>query len=247
MGQEAGAAIVGRGGGNALITASFSHEPEPYIPGWLVYLNKEGFRFIDETASYVLMDIVVNSQTDGVCFAVMDHAAFARAEDDLRYKTQEFLIFPTPNWTPSRLAEHLANGKIARANTLEALGEQIGIAPNALAATVGAYNHDVARGMDSHYLKGGAYLQPISQPPFYAVELRAAGVGTTHAGLRIDSEARVIGRNGRQIPGLYSAGECAGGVMMYYAGGGNSLLNCFVYGRVAGRNAAECSRQRRGE
>ncbi|MCY4426032.1 MAG: hypothetical protein OXC05_03240 [Halieaceae bacterium] len=37
----------------------------------------------------------------------------------------------------------------------------------------------------------------------------------------------------------YAAGECTGGIMKYYLGGGNSLLNCFVYGRIAGKNAAD--------
>ena len=75
-------------------------------------------------------------------------------------------------------------------------------------------------------------------PPFYTIELRATAVGTTHTGLKINTEAQVIGKNGQPIPGLYCAGECAGRVMKNYVGGGNSLLNCFVYGRVAGKNAA---------
>ncbi len=238
LGEAAGAAIVGIGCGNSLRSPSFSREPEPYIPGWLVYVNKEGFRFIDETAAYVVMDHVLNKQTDSVCYAIMDHTAFARSEDDPRYKSKEFLIFPAPNWMPGKLAEHLANGKILQADSLQALGEKAGVMPEALAATIAEYNQDVAIGQDTHFFKAPVHLQPVMQPPFYAVEIRAAAVGTTMAGLRVDVEARVIGKHGSPIKGLYCAGECAGGIIKHYVGGGNSLLNCFVYGRIAGQNAA---------
>lgn len=240
LGQQAGAAIVtgGRDRGNSVITASFSKEPEPYIPGWLVYVNRDGFRFIDETSAYVVMDHAVNAQPGSRCWAIMDHAAFTRSESDPAYKTKGFLEFPTPNWQPDALARHHREGTVVSADTPQALGEKLGINPEALAATLAEYNRDAALKEDSHYLKDPHCLIPHVKPPYYAVELRAAGVGTTHTGLRIDRETRVIGTHGRRIPGLYAAGECAGGVMRYYVGGGNSLLNNFVFGRVAGRNAA---------
>ncbi|GAA1268802.1 hypothetical protein GCM10009609_34900 [Pseudonocardia aurantiaca] len=41
------------------------------------------------------------------------------------------------------------------------------------------------------------------------------------------------------IPGLFAAGEVAGGVFGdRYAGGGNAIANAVVFGRIAGRNAA---------
>ena len=238
MGLNAGAAIVGEGGGQCVFTASFSKEVEPYIPGWLVYINKDGFRFIDETPAYVVTDHVLNQQRDGICFAVMDHAAFTRADNDPVYKTKGFLEFPTPNWVPEMLAKHLANGKVFKGETVQELGRNAGISPDAFAATIAEYNRDCANKHDSHFLKNPHSLLPLLKPPFYAIELRATAVGTTHTGLKINTEAQVIGKNGQSIPGLYCAGECAGGVMKNYAGGGNSLLNCFVYGRVAGKNAA---------
>jgi succinate dehydrogenase/fumarate reductase flavoprotein subunit len=45
-------------------------------------------------------------------------------------------------------------------------------------------------------------------------------------------------RNGKALPGLYVAGEAAGGVHGNNRLGGNSLLDCVVFGRVAGRYAA---------
>jgi succinate dehydrogenase/fumarate reductase flavoprotein subunit len=56
-------------------------------------------------------------------------------------------------------------------------------------------------------------------------------------GLRIDENTRIINKNGKPIPNLYAAGEVCGGVHGKNRLGGNSLLDCVVLGRVAGRAA----------
>ena len=58
-------------------------------------------------------------------------------------------------------------------------------------------------------------------------------------GLLIDTDSACIGSNNLAIPGLYAAGEVAGGVHGNNRLGGNSLLNCVVFGRVAGKAAAK--------
>merc|ERR1711879_1050425 len=55
-------------------------------------------------------------------------------------------------------------------------------------------------------------------------------------------ETTVLGecvKSGQALPGLYVAGEAAGGVHGNNRLGGNSLLDCVVFGRVAGRNCAK--------
>ncbi|CAL1144621.1 unnamed protein product, partial [Cladocopium goreaui] len=46
-------------------------------------------------------------------------------------------------------------------------------------------------------------------------------------------------RDGEALPGLYGAGEVTGGVHGNNRLGGNSLLECAVFGRLAGAGAAE--------
>ena len=58
-------------------------------------------------------------------------------------------------------------------------------------------------------------------------------------GLLIDEDSACVGANDKAIPGLYAAGEVAGGVHGNNRLGGNSLLDCVVFGRVAGRAAAQ--------
>merc|ERR1712037_1012338 len=58
-------------------------------------------------------------------------------------------------------------------------------------------------------------------------------------GLEIDCDSAVYGGNGSVIPGLYAAGEVAGGVHGNNRLGGNSLLDCVVFGRVAAKAACK--------
>lgn len=60
----------------------------------------------------------------------------------------------------------------------------------------------------------------------------------TMGGLEIDAESRVIDKAGKPIPGLFAAGEVAGGVHGANRLGGSSLLGCVVFGRVSGDSAA---------
>jgi predicted oxidoreductase len=57
----------------------------------------------------------------------------------------------------------------------------------------------------------------------------------TFGGLRIDRDARVLGEDGRPIPGLLAAGADAGGVYVRaYAGG---IANALVFGLAAADTA----------
>ncbi|CAE8717849.1 unnamed protein product [Polarella glacialis] len=55
----------------------------------------------------------------------------------------------------------------------------------------------------------------------------------------IDTDSAVVGAGNKAIPGLYAAGEVAGGVHGNNRLGGNSLLDCVVFGRVAGLAATK--------
>merc|ERR1712064_176399 len=57
-------------------------------------------------------------------------------------------------------------------------------------------------------------------------------------GMSTNADAEALTADGKVIGGLYSAGEAAGGIHGNNRLGGNSLLDCVVYGRVSGRSAA---------
>merc|ERR1712086_195129 len=66
-------------------------------------------------------------------------------------------------------------------------------------------------------------------------------------GLEVTAEAEVVGPKNAAIGGLYAAGEIAGGVHGNNRLGGNSLLDCVVFGRVAGKAACKYIYGAKGE
>merc|ERR1711935_1314170 len=78
----------------------------------------------------------------------------------------------------------------------------------------------------------------VKAEPFY-VAIITPVIHYCMGGLEIDTDSAVIGANGKAIPGLYAAGEVAGGVHGSNRLGGNSLLDCVVFGRVAAKHCAK--------
>ncbi|MEE4453704.1 FAD-dependent oxidoreductase [Novosphingobium resinovorum] len=218
--------------GLLLITPGFVKDLESYLPGWLMMVNRDGRRFIDETIEYSVLAAVLDEQPGQDCFAIFDETA-RLASKTTRYR-------PAPNWTAERLLDHVEAGTLASAPTLEELARKLELPAARLATTVERYNALVRLGHDEDYFKPSAMLQPVAQGPYYAAHIRPGIICWTGTGIRIDTEARVLGADDRPVPGLYAAGETTGGMFgQCYAAGGASIGNAVVFGRIAGANAAK--------
>ena len=243
LGAQVDAQIAGQGRCTRLITPNFGNVLEGgYLPGWLVLVNGEGRRFYDETSSYSVTQGIVESQP-GPVYAIFDHAAKEMSLPDTVEATKKVSVGKrdgrAQKWVKSMLDEMVEHGRVIKADSLADLANLIGLPVARLLATVEEYNLDVGLGVDSHFSKRTDVLRPIAAPPFYATEMRMSHVALTSVGLRIDAQARVLSDLGSAVPGLFAAGECAGGVMGdVYVGSGNSITSSFVFGRVAGTNAA---------
>lgn len=242
LGESAGADITGFNRGLLLATPGFRKELEVFTPSWLIYVNREGRRFVDETLGYNIMAGVIQGQTGGEAFAIFDEAARASAQPDPATLRAVREGRASTSWLPEALAEFVRDRKLASAPTLEELARKVGIRWPALQHTVETYNADCERGRDTRFGKVASEWKPIRTGPFYAARMRPAIVCFTSTGLRVDEEARVQDRHGRPIAGLYAAGESSGGVLGdRIFGGGSSMCNVLVYGRIAGRNAARAN------
>ena len=74
---------------------------------------------------------------------------------------------------------------------------------------------------------------------FYVAQVTPI-VHYTMGGLAISPKSEcVYEKTSRVIPGLYAAGELCGGVHGLNRLGGSALLECVVFGRVAGKNALD--------
>lgn len=241
MARDVGAAVVGKG--RLMVNASpgFSRDVADFHPPWLVFVNRDGQRFMDETWPYCIAGHRIEEQPDRRCFAIFDEPT--RAASPSRHPFADKLGVGDYAYSCDRLAEEAAKGRVLTADTLEELAAKAGIDPVGLVGSVAAYNADVRAGGDRQFFKKGP-LTTIETAPFYAAEVHAASFGATSAGVRIDPDARVLGHDAHPIAGLYAAGETAGGVLgERYVGGGNYISNALIFGRIAGEGAAAFSAQ----
>ena len=131
-----------------------------------------------------------------------------------------------------------ASGRIIEGETVAHLAQKLGCPAHVLADTVERHNTYIRDGKDPDFNKPiTESMVPIDEGPYYAIAQWPA-IHHCMGGLRIDTSAQVIDIWGRPIPGLYAAGEVAGGVHGSNRLGGNAIPDCIVFGRIAGINAA---------
>ncbi|OPY89656.1 MAG: Urocanate reductase precursor [Syntrophaceae bacterium PtaU1.Bin231] len=189
-----------------------------------LFVNLEGKRFVAEDARRDVMAEGVLKQPKKVLLWVADEQCAKR-------------------FNPKITEEILKDGLAFRANTLEELAKQLNeklqVPEKAFLDTVAQYNDAVAKGKDAEFGKKPANLKPVTVGPFYASPTQA-GVHHTMGGIQTKgTTCQVIGRNDKIIPRLYAAGEVTGGVHGTNRVGGNATVDCIVFGRNAGMNAAK--------
>lgn len=248
LGEDVGAQVVGHDSGLLLPTSGVGRFVEAFLPPWIMMVNEEGRRFAPETSSYTICGYLVNEQTNAHAFAIFDDPTMVEASSDSSYLDPYNSGLATPTWEAETLRKRIASGHVKMANSLAELGGICGIDGAALEETAQRYNEDIAGGEDKQFFKKSKKLFSVSQAPFYAVEVKAAIIGVTGAGLDADRQCRILDTHGRPIPGLFGAGEVLGVLQgKRYAGGGFSIGPAVILGREAGRQAAAAARLQMGE
>ncbi len=224
LGLEAGADLFGMGFIQLMPVADpdtgelFTGVVTP--PANYIMVNKEGKRFVNEFA-----------ERDVLAKAVIDNGGLIYQIADDKIKETAY------NTTQESLDAQVKAGTLFRDDTLEGLAKQIGMDPDVLVDTIKKYNSYVDQGSDPDFHKNVLGLK-CEVAPFYATPRKPA-IHHTMGGLVIDTKAHVLDKNGDEIPGLYSAGENAGGIHAGNRLGGNSLADIFTFGRIAANTAYE--------
>jgi hypothetical protein len=139
----------------------------------------------------------------------------------------------------------IEKGWIRKADTIAALARDIGgeMRPEALAETVARWNGFCDAGVDSDFGRTDRSgmtptgLGKIETPPFYAIEIWPGGFSTC-GGPKKNAEGQVMDVFGRPIARLYEAGSMGHTCGQVYAISGANYCECFVWGRISGRNVA---------
>ena len=160
------------------------------------------------------------------------------------------------------LKRYVERGELIEAPGIDALAEAIGVEKSALSATIDNYNAHARVGLDPEFGRGTSIYQrhlgdaghspnpcvaPIEQPPFYALRIYPADLGTA-IGLKTDCHARVLSKNGAAMSGLYACGNDMGSIMNgNYPGPGITLGPALTFGYIAGRHLAETGSDARAQ
>jgi len=116
------------------------------------------------------------------------------------------------------------------ADTFEDLAAQMGLDAAVVTETLTNYNTYCETGHDPEF---GRLLLAKLEAPYCAVRVMPCEI-ITYGGIARNEASEVIRADGTAIPGLYTAGEASANSAYM----GFTITNAFVWGRIAGGNAA---------
>ena len=188
--------------------------------GYGIIVDLRGKRFVDEVNTYVIKAKACAQNT-------IENKAWAIVDADCKVignMTHRF---------------ELLNTKYYKADSIEALAKDINIDPAVLKKNVDDYNNALKNGTLKQMNPPCSYRQPhpIAKAPFFAIPYEG-GMTATFGGPLINTKAEVQTLEGHSIPGLYAAGNAAGGLFFRDYIGGAQLGGATVFGRIAGREMA---------
>ena len=205
-----------------------------YMYPWGIMVNMNAERFIDEAydtrgRTYAAMGRSILAQPGGIAYQILDA------------KIRKMNLY-TPNYQ---------SATTVKANTLEKLAAELDLNVPKFVKTVREFNAAVQPGQynpDRHQLDGKCtagitppktnYALEIDEAPFEAFPVRC-GMTFAFGGLKIDpNTSQVQHVAGRPIPGLYAAGEMAGGLWVGNYASGSGMMAGATFGRIAGTYAA---------
>ena len=212
-------------------------------PG-LIAVNSAGRRFVNEAASYhdfVLAMFESHKTVPAIPAYLICDAAFL--------KTYGLGIVYPGHRNPKKFVD---SGYLVRGATLDELAGKIAVDAVQLRDTVARHNRFAETSVDIDFGKGetefnrfngdaghapNPCIGPIAVAPFYALAVWPADIAVS-TGLATDADARVLGGEGKPIPGLYACGNDMASVMAgSYPGPGTTLGPGIVFAYRAAMHA----------
>jgi predicted heme/steroid binding protein len=184
-----------------------------------ILLNKAGERFVDELGhrDFVTGEIRKTNNVNGGAWLVLNGAAAKEIQ-----------------W---HITHYAGRGLMKKDLSVEELSKHINVPVSKLDQTFREYS-EVGRTKKDPHNKKFFHNMPWNANDKFAVALITPVVHYTMGGLAVNAEGAVLDNKQGVIPGLWAAGEVMGGVHGANRLGGNSLMDCVVFGRVTGQYAA---------
>ncbi|CAN5495262.1 FAD-binding protein [soil metagenome] len=212
----------------------FMSPPSALTQGIAVGIN--GTRIANEDLYGATLAEVMIRRFGGQGFLITDSKIWRRGRSQLLSQTQ---LFQRATMAPVFTVAH------HKAATLAALADKLGVSQTGLIESVDSYNAAIALGAEDPMHKAADLCAPISEPPFYGVDisLRPSPTdfvpGLTLGGLTVDTATGLVRTTtGDTVNGLYAAGRNAVGICSNSYVSGLALADCVFSGRRAGEHAA---------
>lgn len=201
-----------------------------------IYLNRNCQRFLDEGIAD--SDTIANA----LVYQPGNEAALIFDDKARAMFPKEFDAYPHKSEV------------IQVADTLDELAIKIKVSPAAFLKTIAVFNARVKDGQALDLpIPKTAHALPIDRAPFYAFYPVWPGLNHPLGGLKINTKTQVLNLENEPIPGLYAAGSIVNwafgkpyeiaGVKTYkgsyHAGTSSGLATALVFGRMAGKYAAQ--------
>lgn len=193
------------------------------MEGRSILVNKEGKRFVEELERRDVISNAVIEQTGGVSYMFWDESAMTDSGMAVTHESEYNGL--------------IARKQLVKADTIEEAAAFFEIDATELKKTVENYNQYAKDGVDKEFNKRGTLVE-FGQGPYYIMVSKPA-VHHTMGGIKINSEAQVLNKNGEAIKGLYAAGEVTGDIHGTNRLGSDAIADITVFGRIAGQSAAK--------
>ncbi len=205
-----------------------------------LWINKRGERFTDECITFNPFEAVnpLLRQPEMLTYSLFDERVKRGIEENGIIRGVGIYFMPPRSKVPGLdgiLQDAGQKGTLKIADSWEEIADWMGLSPAVLKTTLEEYNSACEKGYDGVFNKDRRYLQPLTEPPFYAIPGYPFFM-TTIGGIKINHRMEALDCQDSPIPGLYAAGMDAGGwVSGTYCGhlAGSGLGFALNSGRLA--------------
>lgn len=191
-----------------------------------IMLNQEGKRFVEELQRRDILSEAILKQTGGYCWVLWNDKIGS--------------ISNTVKEHPTEYEAFTKQGIMATCDDLKCVADFTKIPFDSLKGTVNRVSSMTGKGNDKDFNHRSG-LVDMTQGKYYVIKA-VPSVHHTMGGVRINEKAQALTAEGKAIPGLWAAGEVTGVTHGTNRLGGNAYTDIIVFGRIAGKAAAEAAK-----
>jgi len=191
-----------------------------------IMLNQEGKRFVEELQRRDVLSEAILKQTGGYCWVLWNDKIGS--------------ISNTVKEHPTEYEAFTKQGIMATCDDLKCVADFTKMPFDSLKGTVNRVSSMTGKGNDKDFNHRSG-LVDMTQGKYYVIKA-VPSVHHTMGGVRINEKAQALTAEGKAIPGLWAAGEVTGVTHGTNRLGGNAYTDIIVFGRIAGKAAAEAAK-----